>query len=69
MTLKVGQKAPDFTLPGTDEREYSLSQYRGKPVAVPSQDTFRKRYILAVYLIDSREGLPDTRFWRPCHVR
>ena len=42
MTLKVGETAPDFTLPGTDEREYSLSQYRGKPVVLvfyPGDDT------------------------------
>jgi peroxiredoxin Q/BCP len=42
MTLKVGERAPDFTLPGTDEREYSLSQYRGQPVVLvfyPGDDT------------------------------
>ena len=42
MTLKVGERAPDFTLPGTDQREYSLSQYRGKPVVLvfyPGDDT------------------------------
>jgi peroxiredoxin Q/BCP len=42
MTLKVGERAPDFTLPGTDDREYSLSQYRGQPVVLvfyPGDDT------------------------------
>ncbi len=42
MTLKVGERAPDFTLPGTDDREYSLSQYRGRPVVLvfyPGDDT------------------------------
>ena len=42
MTLKVGEPAPDFTLPGTDDREYSLAQYRGRPVVLvfyPGDDT------------------------------
>ncbi|HKA04461.1 MAG TPA: peroxiredoxin [Acidimicrobiales bacterium] len=30
----VGDPAPDFTLPGTGERAYSLSEYRGQPVVV-----------------------------------
>ena len=30
--LGVGDRAPDFTLPGTDDRDYSLSEYRGQPV-------------------------------------
>jgi peroxiredoxin Q/BCP len=41
-TPGVGDKAPDFTLPGTDEREYSLADYRGKPVVLvfyPGDDT------------------------------
>jgi peroxiredoxin len=29
---QVGDVAPDFTLPGTGGREYSLAAYRGKPV-------------------------------------
>ena len=28
--LKVGQHAPDFTLPSTTEEKISLSQFRGK---------------------------------------
>ncbi len=28
--LKVGEEAPDFTLPATGGREVSLSNYRGK---------------------------------------
>lgn len=32
--LKVGDKAPDFTLPGTDGKTYSLSQMRGKNVVL-----------------------------------
>jgi peroxiredoxin len=30
----VGDTAPDFTLPGTGGRDYSLSDYRGKPVVL-----------------------------------
>ena len=30
----LGDVAPDFTLPGTDDREYSLSEYRGQPVVL-----------------------------------
>lgn len=32
--LKVGDKAPDFTLPGTDGKTYSLSQLKGKNVVL-----------------------------------
>ena len=32
--LKVGDKAPDFTLPGTDGKSYSLSQLKGKYVVL-----------------------------------
>ena len=42
MSLKVGDTAPDFTLPGTDDRDYSLSQYAGHPVVLvfyPGDDT------------------------------
>jgi len=34
MTISVGDKAPDFTLPGTGERKYSLSDYAEKPVVL-----------------------------------
>ena len=34
MTASVGELAPDFTLPGTGGRSYSLSSYRGQPVVV-----------------------------------
>jgi peroxiredoxin Q/BCP len=30
--LNVGDKAPDFTLPGTDGKTHSLSQLKGKTV-------------------------------------
>ena len=33
--LKVGDEAPPFTLPGSDGKEYSLSQFLGKqPVVI-----------------------------------
>ena len=32
--VTVGDTAPDFTLPGTGERSYSLSEYRGQPVVL-----------------------------------
>ncbi|MEY2422588.1 MAG: hypothetical protein QOI95_2655 [Acidimicrobiaceae bacterium] len=31
---KVGDLAPDFELPGTENRNYSLSEYRGQPVVL-----------------------------------
>lgn len=34
MDASVGQPAPDFTLPGTGGRDYTLSAYRGKPVVL-----------------------------------
>lgn len=34
MAASVGEAAPEFTLPGTGGREYSLSSYRGKPVVL-----------------------------------
>lgn len=42
MTLNIGDAAPDFTLPGTGDREYSLSEYTGQPVVLvfyPGDDT------------------------------
>ena len=32
--VKVGDEAPDFTLPSLDGRQVSLSSYRGKKVIV-----------------------------------
>lgn len=32
--LKVGDKAPDFTLQGTDGKTYTLSQLKGKNVVL-----------------------------------
>ena len=32
--LRVGDKAPDFKLMGTDGKEYTLSQFRGKSAVV-----------------------------------
>jgi peroxiredoxin Q/BCP len=32
--VKVGDPAPDFTLPGTGHRDYALSDYRGLPVVL-----------------------------------
>jgi peroxiredoxin Q/BCP len=42
MSIAVGDRAPDFTLPGTGQREYSLSDYAGSPVVLvfyPGDDT------------------------------
>jgi hypothetical protein len=36
MALKVGDKAPDFTLPSTTGEKISLSQFRGKKPVVLS---------------------------------
>lgn len=33
-TPKVGERAPDFELPGTGGRSYSLAECRGKPVVL-----------------------------------
>ena len=32
--LKVGDKAPDFSLPGSDGKTYSLSDLKGKTVVL-----------------------------------
>lgn len=32
--LKVGDKAPDFALPGSDGKTHSLADYRGKTVVL-----------------------------------
>jgi peroxiredoxin Q/BCP len=32
--LKVGDKAPDFKLPGSDGKTYKLSDYKGKKAVV-----------------------------------
>lgn len=40
--LKVGDKAPDFTLKGADDKEYSLQSFAGKKVVIyfyPKDDT------------------------------
>lgn len=34
MAVGVGDKAPDFELPGTGGSRYSLAQFRGQPVVV-----------------------------------
>jgi thioredoxin-dependent peroxiredoxin len=42
MTVALGDKAPDFNLPGTGGRTYSLSEYGGRPVVLvfyPGDDT------------------------------
>jgi thioredoxin-dependent peroxiredoxin len=38
--LKVGDPAPDFTLPGTDGKTYKLSEFRGQ-----------KNVVLAFYVL------------------
>jgi peroxiredoxin Q/BCP len=32
--LKVGDKAPDFTLPGSDGKSHSLAELKGKTVVL-----------------------------------
>ena len=42
MSIGVGDRAPDFTLPGTGGREYSLADFLGKPIVLvfyPGDDT------------------------------
>ena len=42
MSIGVGDRAPDFTLPGTGGREYSLKDFAGKPLVLvfyPGDDT------------------------------
>ncbi len=42
MAVSVGDKAPDFTLPGTGDRTYALADRRGHPVVIvfyPGDDT------------------------------
>lgn len=42
MSVGIGDKAPDFSLPGTGGRDYSLSQYAGHTVVLvfyPGDDT------------------------------
>jgi peroxiredoxin Q/BCP len=42
MSLSVGERAPDFTLPGTGGRSYSLADFHGTPVVIvfyPGDDT------------------------------
>ncbi len=42
MSVGVGDRAPDFALPGTGGREYSLGEYRGRPLVLvfyPGDDT------------------------------
>ena len=34
MSVGVGDHAPDFTLPGTGQRDYSLAQYKGQAVVL-----------------------------------
>ena len=42
MAVSVGDRAPDFSLPGTGGNTYSLDQFRGKPLVVvfyPADDS------------------------------
>lgn len=42
MSVGVGDRAPDFTLPGTGGRTYSLSDFAGQPLVIvfyPGDDT------------------------------
>jgi len=42
VSIGIGDRAPDFTLPGTGDRSYSLSEFAGRPVVLvfyPGDDT------------------------------
>ncbi|WP_040494866.1 peroxiredoxin [Ilumatobacter nonamiensis] len=42
MSLSIGDRAPDFTLPGTNDSTYSLADFAGKPLVLifyPGDDT------------------------------
>lgn len=42
MSVGIGDRAPDFTLPGTGDREFSLSEFLGRPIVLvfyPGDDT------------------------------
>lgn len=42
MSLSVGERAPDFTLPGTNDSTHSLSDFAGRPLVLvfyPGDDT------------------------------
>ena len=42
MALSVGDRAPDFSLPGTGGRDYTLAEFAGRPVVLvfyPGDDT------------------------------
>ncbi len=42
MSVGVGDRAPDFTLPGTSGTSHSLAEFRGRPVVIvfyPGDDT------------------------------
>ena len=45
MAITVGDAAPDFTLPGTDQSEVTLSSFRGK-----------QNVVLVFYTLDSTPG-------------
>ncbi len=34
MAIKIGEKAPDFKLPGSDGKEHSLEDYKGKKLII-----------------------------------
>jgi len=62
MSVDVGDLAPDFTLPGTGGRSYSLAEYRGRSVVLafyPGDDTPVCTLQLNAYTreIDEFEGL------------
>jgi peroxiredoxin len=62
MGAKLGEQAPDFELPGTGDRSYRLSEYRGQPVVLvfyPGDNTAVCTTQLNSYSrdIDAFEGL------------
>ncbi len=61
IALKVGDKAPDFTLPATDDRLISLGDYRGKKSVVLAFYPFDWSPVCSLQLPGLQEDLAKFR--------